>query len=76
MDENIFGNGQFHLYTLSKDRDGGSGGKARFWVYKNGSYRDSFDQTQDPSPGTIYLGSEYQTYQAAALIDELKVSNK
>jgi hypothetical protein len=76
LDENIFGGNGFDLYTLSKDRNGGSGGIPRFNIYRNGSHRDTFDQPQDSSPGTIYLGSEFGNYQAAALIDEFRISNR
>jgi len=74
MNQTYFGNGGFHLYTLSMDWDGGGGGDVRLRLYKNGSAVGSYDQPRDPTPGTIYLGTELGLRQSGTYVDEFRIS--
>ncbi|MFH1610769.1 MAG: DUF2341 domain-containing protein [Patescibacteria group bacterium] len=73
-DKTKFGNGGFDLYTLSMDWDGGGSSEARFRIYKNGNLEDTFDENQDPSPNTIYLGTEADLCQSGTFVDEFRIS--
>ena len=74
LNTTYFGNSGFDLYTLSIDWNGGSGDDARFWLYKNGSLVDTFDQEQDSYPGMIYLGTEEDLAQSGTYVDEFRIS--